>query len=371
MQISEQGVLNSGDAGSPRAVTTFPTVLPLRDGTLLASYRVGSGKDTDDEAIELRRSSDGGRTWSVPAAPFSTTFEGRRGSFKVLYLSAMEGNRILGSTLWVDRQAHPGKPLFNDQTEGCLPMEVLLTESHDLGQTWTPWRNVPMPAEIGPPSLTSPVLKFPSGRLALSIETNKTYHDQSQWFQRVVYCYSDDNGKTWGSPQVSLQDPTARIFHWDQRAAVAPDGRLVTFTWTYDRQTTKYLNVHRRISRDEGRTWTAGEDLGFADQPSIPAIFPDGRTVVAWVDRFGSQSIRARMSQSIDAPLPAGSEVTLFSRQPAPQSNLANTGDLLAEMGFWTYGLPFAAALPDGDALVVYYAGTEKQMQARWARLKL
>ena len=34
-----------------------------------------------------------------------------------------------------------------------------------------------------------------------------------------------------------LEDPTGRIANWDQRGAIAPDGRLVTFTWTYDFET--------------------------------------------------------------------------------------------------------------------------------------
>ena len=40
---------------------------------------------------------------------------------------------------------------------------------------------MPMPAEIGPPSLTSPILGLADGRLAMSIETNKPYLDRSKW----------------------------------------------------------------------------------------------------------------------------------------------------------------------------------------------
>jgi hypothetical protein len=48
-----------------------------------------------------------------------------------------------------------------------------------------------------------------------------------------------------------------------------------------------------------------------------------------------------------------------------------NTGELLTEMNVWNYGLPFAETLPDGDVLVVYYAGTPSSMQIHWVRLTI
>ena len=374
MRISEQGVLNCGTPGTRRAISTYPTVTPLADGSLLATYRVGSTKDSDDETIELRRSSDGGRSWSEPTSPFESTVDGVAGSLKVTYVTALNDDHLLAVALWVDRQAHPGKRLFNDQTEGCLPMKILLADSHDRGGSWSHWRVLPVPDDLGPPSLTNPVLLLPSGRLAISIETNKNYEDTSKWFQRVVYVYSGDGGQTWSAPITTCQDPTARIFNWDQRAAVCPDGRLVTLTWTYDRETTKYLNIHRRLSSDDGATWSDPEDLGFTDQASHPAILPDGRVVLAWVDRFRSRSIRARLAPAVDAAFLPETEVEVYrlgSDGPKSAEGEGDTGDLLAEMGTWSFGLPFAEALPDGDVMVVYYEGNTSLMQACWARLSL
>ena len=371
MKIVDRGLINRGHPDTRRAFSTFPAVIPLADGSLIASYRVGSGKDAADGTLELKRSADDGRTWGAPQAPFATTLNGVAGSLRVGYITDLGDGHLLLVALWVDRQTHPGRPLFNEVTEGCLPMAIVLADCRDLGRTWSSWRTVPMPADIGPPSLTNPVLALPSGRLALSVESNKTYLDEGSWMQRVVYLYSDDKGQTWSQPVTTCQDPTGRIFNWDQRAGVAPDGRLATFTWTYDRQTTRYLNIQRRLSPDEGTTWSAPDDLGFADQAAHPAIFPDGRTVLAWVDRFQSRSIRARLAPAIDAPFAAQTEVELYCQQTTPQSveGQGDTGDLLAEMGLWNFGLPFAAALPDGDALVVYYEGDDSCMQVSWARL--
>ena len=379
MQISGRGILNAGQPRSRRAVSTFPAVTSIANGHLLATYRIASTKDSADATIELRRSSDGGRTWTAPVTPFETTIDGKRGSIRLCYITPLAGDHLLAAAMWVDRQAYPGKPLFNERTEGCLPMTILLADSFDLGATWTTWRVAPMPEYVGPPSLTSPLLRLANGRLAMSIETNKTYEDASPWLQRVVYLFSDDDGRTWGEPVTICHDPEGGIFHWDQRAAVCPDGRVVTFSWTYDRQMSRYLNVQRRFGDDRATSWTGPDDLGFADQPSHPAVLPDGRIVLAWVDRFQSHSIRARQASACDAPFLPETELVLFELESTARQDTmrdtdtvhdTDTGELLVEMNAWSYGLPYAEALADGDVLVVYYQGTPSVMSVHWVRIQ-
>ena len=49
---------------------------------------------------------------------------------------------------------------------------------------------------------------------------------------------------------------------------------------------------------------------------------------------------------------------------------ISDTAGLLGDMQLWSFGLPFAETLPDGEVLVVYYAGTPGAMDIHWARLK-
>jgi hypothetical protein len=354
-------------AGTP--IATFPSVTRLPDGSLLALYRVGASKDADGSVTELRRSLDGGSNWSDPEPPFSGVFDGVRGSLQVVYVTVLgDGAGLLASALWVDREAFPGRPLFHPETEGCLPMRILVANSSDLGRTWSEWREVAVTLDIGPPSLTSPAILTPGGRLILSIETNKPYLDSSPWRQRVVHCHSDDAGVTWSAPRTVCEDPAGAVFHWDQRLAVAPDGTLAAFSWTYHKAGNHYLAIRRQVSRDDGRTWVTDE-LDFADQPSHPAVLSDGRTVLAWVDRYGSRSIRARVSAAIDGVFDSASEVVIYQAASPPRQT-GDTAGMLADMGLWSFGLPYAETLGRDDVLVVYYAGTPERMDIRWAKLR-
>jgi len=375
VRIVGGSTLNPAAPGTSRAAATFPTFMVLADGSLLASYSIGSTKDSDDLTVELRRSRDGGATWGDPVAPFESTMFGRRGSLKFAPITRLDGDHLIVVCLWIDREAFPGQPLFNPGTEGCLPMAILVADSFDAGQTWTSWRSVPMPPDVGPPSLTNAIVRFPSGRLLLSVETNKHYLDASPWIQRVVHLWSDDGGATWSVPTTVVADPTGKIANWDQRGAVAADGRLVSFAWIYDFEAVAYRNVRRRISTDEGQSFGKPTDLGFADQPGHPAILPDGRIVLAWVDRFGSKSIRARMATSIEAPFDPDTEIVVFdaaaSSAPAKaRPSRATTGDALVDMQTWSYGLCHADTLPNGDVGVVHYApGPAGGIEIRWVRL--
>jgi hypothetical protein len=374
MEIVASGTLSRADPGANRAMLTFPCVIALASGVLLATLRAGTTKDSADETIELYRSDDGGREWTImQRLAFDGEVHGAHGTLKVCYMTELSAGHLIAAAMWIDRTTYPGQPLFNPDTEGCLPMFILLADSYDSGASWSPWRLVTMPDELGPASLTSPIIQLPDGTLVLSVESNKQYADASRWYQRVVLFHSHDGGQTWGAPVTAGEDLSGRIFNWDQRLGMAPDGRLGAFIWTYDSDTKSYLNMHRRISSDGGMSWSAAEDLGVTDQAGRPAVLSDGRVVLPWVDRFGTRTIRARIAPAIDALLAPESDVEIYALggDSARAASTDNTGDLLVEMSLWTFGLPYAEPLPDGDVLVVYYAGDAATLDIRWARLRV
>ena len=369
MHIVATGIVSRSEPDSARANLTFPSFVVLSNGDLLASWRGGSTKDGDDEGLEFSRSQDGGSTWSELFDPIAAPrVHGVGGTLKICYVTEISAGRLMGVLHWVDRETYPGRGLFNADTEGCLPTRILLAESEDSGNTWSTLRDVPIPEFVGPPSLTNPLIALPDGTLVMSVESNKTYEDDSTWYQRVVMFHSSDRGQTWKESAIAGFDPSGRVYNWDQRVGLAPDGRLGAFLWTYDSRTATYLNIHRRISADGGHTWSQAEDLGFADQAAHPAMLPDGRVVLAYVDRFGTHSIRARLAPAIDAPFDADTEVVIY-KHGTPQGGEVDADGALG-LSVWSFGLPFGDVLPDGDVLVVYYAGSEEAMDIHWARLR-
>ncbi len=366
MRIIDSGVISRSAPGTNRAALTFPALLSKSDGTLIATWHSGSTKDCADEVVEVSRSIDFGRTWSAPDRPFEApAIGGVSGSVKLVYLTELATGGILAAAMWIDRETYPDAPgLFNPETEGCVPMSILLADSEDGGDTWSAWREVPMPEVIGPASLTNPVMQLADGTLVMTIESNKQYLDTSKWYQRVVAFHSTDGGKTWDEPRIIGFDPTGRIFNWDLRSAVSPDGRIGAFAWTYDTETESYQNIHRRISSDGGRTWSDPDDIGVTDQAGHPAVLPDGRVVLAWVDRFHTQTIKARVAPSMDGAFDPETEATLYAHE-------APADDPKGALGFsvWSFGLPYAEALSDGTVMVVYYAGNETAMDVHWTRL--
>ena len=171
-----------------------------------------------------------------------------------------------------------------------------------------------------------------------------------------------------------MSDPTGRIANWDQRGAVAADGRLVSFSWTYDFEAVAYRDIRRRISADEGRTFGEPTELGFADQPGHPGHPPGragrprlGRSLRVALDP-GSPGGRASTPRSTPTPRSCSTRPTVRSR--ATPSSTETTGDALVEMQAWSYGLAFAETLPDGDVGVVHYApGQDGGLDVRWVRL--
>ncbi|MFM1550363.1 MAG: hypothetical protein ACKJSG_13255 [Lentisphaeria bacterium] len=48
MKRVDHGILNCGEAGTARAISTFPSFAVLTDKPLFATYRVGTTKDSED-----------------------------------------------------------------------------------------------------------------------------------------------------------------------------------------------------------------------------------------------------------------------------------------------------------------------------------
>ena len=233
-----------------------PTTVLLEDGqTILAVYPKGHGKGP----IVLKRSSDGGRTWSdrlpVPAN-WSTSRE------------TPTIHRV------VDAQGKRRLILFS----GLYPIRLAFSE--DDGQTWTPLEPI---GDFGGIVAMASVERIGDGSyLALFHDDGRFLHNSGQKgpFQ-VFKTVSNDGGLTWGQPEVIAKRPDADLC--EPGLIRSPDGRQLAVLL---RENRRQHNSYLITSDDEGKTWTEPKELpgALTGDRHTGKYAPDGRLFLSFRD---------------------------------------------------------------------------------------
>ena len=271
---------------------------------------------------------------------------GRRGSLKYAPITRLDGDRLIMVCLWIDREAFPGQPLFNPVTEGCLPMSILLADSSDGGETWSPWRVVPMPGgrRAAEPDHRAP----PLPERAAAAE-----HRDEQGVPRQFAVVPARRPPLVGRRRASRgrsRSPSCRTRPAGSRTgtSAAPwraDGRLVSFSWTYDFEAVAYREHPAADQRGRG-AHVRGAHRARLRRPAGPSRPPArraGRPRLGRSLRVDARSARASPRGSM-RPFDAGQRgrpvTTADAREPRDAGRRATTtGDALVEMQAWSYGL--------------------------------
>lgn len=373
MKIVGEGFVFRGEKGAGRASCAFPGIAVLPGGRWVCGFRAApTKKGTAGQRALIAISDDEGKTWPTVLDPFvPPDVEGRPGLFRAAYPAATGGDGVVAALCWVDHSA-PSLPFFNEDTEGLLDTRIFLSESQDGGMSWSKPRVVDTAPFRVPTPLTGPVLVLPNGERALQFELNKTYFDGSPWRHAAVLMFLPDRRRPRPRHVIVGQDPTHRIFYWDQRPGLLADGSLLDLFWTYDRARSEYMNIHARLSVDNGARWSKIWDTAVRGQPAPPVSLPDGRTAMVYIDRTGAPAVKLRASPDRGKTWPPATETVLF--QPDLKAQSEKKGSLKerwAEMEKFSLGLPATARLPNGDILVVFYAGPEPDLtDIRWLRIQ-
>lgn len=207
------------------------TMVQLDQGqTLLATYPKGHGRG----AIVMKRSSDGGRTWSERLA-LPKSFERSQEVPTLFKLGGAAGSErlILFSGL------HP----------------ILATQSADGGRSWS---------ELAPIGDYGGIVAMGSLERTKEGELLAWFHDDGRYLGKqrgpsrfVVYQVSShDEGHTWSQPRAIVEAPRA---HYCEPGSVrSPDGKALALLLRENSRTRFSALV---TSTDEGRTWSAPREL--------------------------------------------------------------------------------------------------------------
>jgi len=234
-----------------------PTTVLRPDGrTILIVYPKGHGRG----AIVLKRSDDGGHTWSdrLPVPDSWAT------SLEVPTLYAV-----------VDAGGTRRLVMFS----GLYPIRMAVSE--DEGDTWSELAPI---GEYGGIVAMADLVRLHSGSyMALFHDDGRFLHNagEATGVFHVYKVLSADGGLTWSPPEVVTTHPQAHLC--EPGAVRSPDGRQLCVLL---RENSRQLNSMVIFSDDEGETWTDPVELpgALTGDRHQAAYGPDGRLFISFRD---------------------------------------------------------------------------------------
>ncbi|MFH1008988.1 MAG: sialidase family protein [Candidatus Latescibacterota bacterium] len=231
------------------------TVLLEDDKTMIVVYPKGHGRG----AIVMKRSTDGGVTWS------------ERLPVPENWATSLEIPTIFRV---VDPQGVKRLIVFS----GLYPIRQAISE--DDGVIWTPL--VPI-GDFGGIAVMASMVRLTNG------DYMALFHDEGNYFRstpmplrfQVFKTISKDGGLTWSEPVAIAEHPVARLC--EPGLVRSPDGGQIAVLL---REDGRNLNAFVIFSDDEGKTWSEPRELPGAltgDRHTIRYAH-DGRLVVTFRD---------------------------------------------------------------------------------------
>lgn len=234
-----------------------PTTAVLGDGSILCVYPKGHGRG----AILMKKSADGGRTWSdrLPTpANWSTSLE--TPTIHRVKDPKTGGHRLI---LW----------------SGLYPARI--ASSEDEGKTWT---ELTPAGDWGGIVVMGCLEQMKDGRLVA------LFHDDGRFFAKggkatgvftLYQTFSPDGGRTWSFPEVILSRSDLHLC--EPGMLRSPDGKTLAVML---RENSRKSASHLILSRDESKTWTNPKPLPVAltGDRHTGKVLPDGRVFISFRD---------------------------------------------------------------------------------------
>lgn len=373
MRITHRSTIYDAAAqDESRRIAFMDGLLPMQSGTWLSGFTVGPEKNHPSGTIQLARSRDGGRGWSLIPFRFESHFEGIPGSLSGAELVEADAGRLLIFSTWFDR-SDPQRPLFNPETEGILRSHLLCAESTDEGESWSRWRAIPTQGLTGC-ALTGPIVQWLDGTLAVTFESFKEFDDPAPVQPAAWMLRSHDAGATFGDLYRIARHPDDHLYYWDQRLCPGPAaGDFVAMFWTHDRPQQRDRNVHF-LRANCARGDHAGSlpvETSIPGQIAAPLLLEDGRVLAFVVDRNRPGTMRLWSSSDGGQTWPKDDQVVVHAHEELAALSQGTADIDFAEywqdMAKWSFGHPAIRHACKDEVLVSWYAGTPDRMSVHAA----
>ncbi len=365
--VDESVVYRNPHPNHRTVVVSAPSLTWSRLGSdepfLLCAFRYGAAKMSPDGRVGLRASRDLGRTWEALPSPFDDLPQPQPSQAGLHLGASPAGTTVLmASRMWI---VEPDSPEWDDDAAGLVHADCVKADARPGGD----WERVTTydfrrhrdewAIPCGPPLwLADERWIFPMERHARSYVP--------QWLRRyhAFAVFSDDDGRSWGDPTPTLNDPEQRVVYYDQRMAGLPAGRVLTVAWVHDVVDDVTLTGRAAYSDDGGRTWDEPFDTGMLGGPINPLRLRDGRLIATFARRTVPRGIRVVLSEDegrtwdVDRELvvwdDAARRVTGTTARSRDRGE--DEGALWGTMWGWTFGTPTPVQLPDGRVAISFFA---------------
>ncbi len=222
---------------SDKEYFVFPSVCKLYSGELVCVFYLGTGNVSPDGHIAAVRSSDEGRSWSLPEIIIDTPLDDRDPS-----IMQTKTGRVIVTFFVYDGN--------KDSREARTSPRVHWAYSDDNARTFCK----PLPLEIDWlwTATSDEVLELPDGTLVMPIYGRK----RGDIGDRAAVVFSKDNGQTWGNEATIAYDSSGRVDFQEPALVRLPSGKIICSL----RTTNAGFHAYQCESTDGGITWSDPRD---------------------------------------------------------------------------------------------------------------
>lgn len=239
-----------------------PTTVLLEDNkTIITVYPKGHGKG----AIQMKRSVDGGKTWSA-RLPTPKSWE--------TSLETPTIHRV------IDKHGKKRLIVFS----GLYPIRSAISE--DDGKTWSELKPIGGDHPFGGIVAMASVERLKNGDyLALFHDDGRFLRADSKAAKPPIFTVyqtiSRDGGLTWSQPAAIASQPPVHLC--EPGAIRSPDGKQIAVLL---RENSRQRNSYVIFSNDEGQTWSTPRELPAAltGDRHTAKYAPDGRLFISFRD---------------------------------------------------------------------------------------
>lgn len=365
MRIEKQGcIFDVEKTRTEKKVCTFTSLFKHSSGRIFSSFRRASKKDSTDGEGVIAEFIDYSE-WKIVFSGFQNEFDGKKGDIKIVELFERKDKGISAVISWFD--CSKGSKLYDTSSDTLLPARLILTDSYDMGKTWSNYRVIDS-CDLPGPALTGPVLKVSQGYLVF-FETYGPEKPGGSSIHAARALFSKD-GTIFDRIITVARHPEDAIYYWDQRSEYDVfSGRIVSMFWSYDRKKEKDIDIHIAYGDSERLRWTKPIPTGIKGQIAKPITVSEKRILCFYVHRHYPGSMRLIVSDDGGKVWKYDEELIVYQdSEKNDKERQVSYAEYWEDMNRWNFGHPAGILLDKSRILLAYYAGKDAGcLSARYA----